>query len=140
MSESGATIEQEIAQLEKQLQEKKANLGQQSEQNESLSDKEVLRQVVGEKIQQHMSGQTSAPVYVPKAAPQAQNDDTGSVPPELKDKIQELVNRVFQNSLEQGIKEAVKSDNPALIDAFHDVLVDQLYDTLLERKKIEKVN
>ena len=144
MLESEATIEQEIAQLEKQLQEKRlrqlADLGQQSEHGESLPDKEILRQVVGEKIQRHMSGQAGAPVYIPKPAPQAQTDDTGSVPPELKDKIQELVNRVFQKSLDQGIKEAVKSDDPALIDAFHDVLVDQLYDTLLERKKIEKVN
>ena len=134
MVETGATIEQEIAQLEKQLQEKKANLGQQPEQKELPPDKEVLRQVVGEKIQQHM------PQYVPKPTPQTQTDDTGSVPLELKEKIQELVNHVFQNSLDQGIKEAVKSKNPALIDAFHDVLVDQLYDTLLERKKLEKTN
>ena len=133
MAESGATIEQEIAQLEKQLQEKKANLGQQPEQNESSPDKEILREVIGEKIQQH------APAYVPKPIQQAQTDDTDSIPTELKDKIQELVNHVFQNSLDRGIKEAVKSKNPALIDAFHDVLVDQLYDALLERKKLELV-
>ena len=134
MAESGATIEQEIAQLEKQLQEKRANLGQQPEQKESLPDKEILREVVGEKIQQH------APAYIPKPAPQTQTDDTGSIPADLKDKIQELVNHVFKNSLDQGIKEAVKSKNPALIDAFHDVLVDQLYDTLLERKKIDPIS
>ena len=134
MAESGATIEQEIAQLEKQLQEKRANLGQQPEQKELPPDKEILREVISKKIQQH------APAYVPKPTPQTQTDDTGSVPAELKDKIQELINHVFQISLEQGIKEAVKSKNPALIDAFHDVLVDQLYDALLERKKIEKVN
>jgi hypothetical protein len=134
MPESGATIEQEIAQLEKQLQEKKANLEQQPEQKELLPDKEILREVIGEKIQQH------APAYIPKPAPQSQTDDTGSVLPELKDKIQELVNHVFQNSLEQGIREAVNSKNPALIDAFHDVLVDQLYDTLLERKKVDPIN
>ena len=57
MSESGATIEQEIAQLEKQLQEKKANLGQQTEQSESLPDKEILREVIGEK---------SSKVYLPR--------------------------------------------------------------------------
>jgi hypothetical protein len=134
MPETGATIEQEIAQLEKQLQEKRANLGQQPEQKESPPDKEILREVIGEKIQQ------SAPSYVPKPAQQTQTDDTGSIPVELKDKIQELINRVFQNSLDEGIKEAVKSKNPALIDAFHDVLVDQLYDTLLERKKIDPVS
>jgi len=134
MPESGATIEQEIAQLEKQLQEKKANLGQQPEQKESPPDKEILREVIGEKIQQH------APTYVTKPAPQTQTDNTDSTLPELKDKIQELVNIVFQNSLEQGIKEAVKSKNPALIDAFHDVLVDQLYDALLERNKIDPIS
>ncbi len=132
MPEAGATIEQEIAQLEKQLQEKRANLEQQPEQKESLPDKEVLRQVVGEKIQQHM------PQYVPKPTPPPQND-VSYLAGELKDKIQELVNHVFQVSLDQGIKEAVNSKNPALIDAFHDVLVDQLYDTLLERKKIDPI-
>lgn len=133
MIETGATIEQEIAELEKELQEKKANLGQQTEQKELPSDKEMLRQVVGEKIQQNSLS------YVPKPAPQTQNNDDGSIPVELKDKIQEIINHVFRNSLDQGIKEAVNSKNPALIDAFHDVLVDQLYDTLVERKKVELV-
>ena len=133
MVETGATIEQEIAQLEKQLQEKKAGLGQQTEQNESLPDKEALRQVVGQKIQQQ------APQYVPKPAPQTQtqtDDDVSYLADELKEKVQDLINLVFQNSLSQGIKEAAKSDNPALIDAFHDVLVDQLYDTLVARQKL----
>ncbi len=133
MAELGVTIEQEIAQLEKQLQEKRANLEHQPEQKELSPDKEMLREVVGEKIQQH------APLYVPKPAPQAQTGDMDSLPSELRDKIQEIVNHVFQNSLEQGIKEAVKSKNPALIDAFHDVLVDQLYDVLLERKKVDPI-
>lgn len=134
MTESGATIEQEIAQLEQQLQKKRTDLGQQMERNELPSDKEMLRQVVGEKIQQ------SAPTYTSKPAPQTQTDDTGSIPADLKDKIQELVNHVFQNSLDQGIKEAVNSKNPALIDAFHDVLVDQLYDMLVERKKVDPIS
>ncbi|MBI2062431.1 MAG: hypothetical protein HYT64_01955 [Candidatus Yanofskybacteria bacterium] len=134
MSETGVTIEQEIAQLEKQLQEKKANLGQQPEQKELPADKEILRQVVGEKLQQHV------PAYVPKPASPQTDDHVSYLTDELKNKIQELVNHVFQNSLEQGIKEAVNSKNPALIDAFHDVLVDQLYDTLLERKKVNPIN
>ena len=132
MTESGSTIEQEIAQLEKQLQEKKASLEQQPEQKELSPDKEALRQVVGDKIQQHM------PQYVPKPASPAQ-DEASYLAGEMKDKIQELINHVFQISLDQGIKEAINSNNPALIDAFHDVLVDQLYDTLLERKKIDPI-
>ena len=37
------------------------------------------------------------------------------------------------------VKEVSKINNPALLDAFHDVLVDQLYDVLVERGKLEKV-
>src|SRR3989344_9418743 len=134
MAESGATIEQEIAQLEKQLQDKKADLDRtpsvDTETKETPSDKEILRDIVGQQIQQN------APSYVPKPAPQS-DDDTDAVLPELRDKVQELVNLIFQGSLEQGVKEVVKSNNPALIDAFHDVIVNQLYDALVERKKLE---
>ena len=126
-------IEQEIVQLKQRLKEKRASLEQNQETKETPSDRELIREVVGEQIQQH------APQYVPKPAGQTQSDGADSIPAELKDKIQELVNIVFQNSLEQGIKEVAKLKNPALIDAFHDVLVDQLYDTLLERKKIDPI-
>ena len=46
---------------------------------------------------------------------------------------------VFNKSLEDGIKEVAKTNNAALIDAFHDVLVDELYNVLVERKKLEKL-
>lgn len=134
--ENQSAIEQEIAQLEQQLSEKKASLGKdKTETKESEpSEKEILRSVVGEKIQQYLPVQ-------PKPAPTKPQDDATQsyADPELKDKIQELVNLAFNKSLEEGIKEATKSNNPALIDAFHDVLVDQLYDTLVERRKLEAV-
>ena len=131
-------IEQEIANLEQQLAEKKAGLEQQSADTEQEVPhaKEILRQVVGEKIQQHL------PAGLPagrQAKPQQDDTTQSYADPELKDKIQELVSLAFNKSLEDGIKEATKSNNPALIDAFHDVLVDQLYDTLIERRKLEAV-
>ena len=127
--------QQEIAQLEQQLAEKRASLEQRSAetQAEVPHEKEILRQVVGEKIQQH------APAYQP--APQKQQDDDQSSynDPQLVDKVQELVNLAFTKSIDDAVRSVVQSGNPALIDAFHDVLVDKLYDTLIERKKLEKV-
>ena len=128
------TIEQEITQLEKQLVEKKAALGQVKEKETEQTEKEVLRSVVGEKIQQQVPQYRPAPVK-----PQDEDEVPSNVKQELKDKVQELVNTVFNKSLEEGIKEVSKSNDPALIDAFHDVLVDQLYTLLLERKKLEQV-
>ncbi len=141
---SPTTIEQDIAKLEKELQEKKAILEHQgenvrpSEKSESISgaEKEILKTILGEKITQQ------APSY--QLQPSSGASQTGESPsyldPALKDKIDELVKLVFSTSLEEGIKEAVKSNNPALTDAFHDILTDELYNALLERRKIEKID
>ncbi len=142
MTENSNSIQQEIAKLEQQLTEKRANLEQQSAETdkEVPHDKEILKQVVGEKIQEHLSAQAGAPTYIPQAKSQQKDDATQSyTDPDLKDKVQELVNLAFNKSLEEGIREATKSNNFALIDAFHDVLVDQLYDALIERRKLEAV-
>ncbi len=128
-------IEQEIAQLEKQLSEKKVSLGE-----EKPSEKEILHDVVGERIQQHLPAQADASQNQPvPAKPQTDDVDQSSTQLELVEKVQELINLVFDKSLEDGIKEASKSNNPALIDAFHDTLVDELYNMLLERKKLEQI-
>lgn len=126
------TIEHDIVELEKKLQEKRAALGQ--EKNE----KEVLHEVVGEKIKQQ------APSYIPKLpTTQAQAPITTEPPSylsqELKDKIQEIVELVFSKNLEEGIKEAVKTGNMAVVDAFHDILVDELYSKLIETRKLDRV-
>ena len=137
--ENSESVQQEITQLEQQLAEKRASLEQRSAetQTEVPHDKEILRQVVGEKIQQH------APAYQPPptGGPQKQQDDDQSSynDPQLVDKVQELVNIVFSSDLDNAIKSAVRSGNPAFIYSFHDAIVDQLYDTLIERKKLEKV-
>jgi len=143
MPESGATIEQEIAQLEQQIAEKRSALGLEQTGPELPPEKEILHEIIGEKIQQ------SAPPAVGEARqgrqyqppPTKQQDDSALsyVLPELKEKVQELVNLVFNKGLDDGVKEAARSNNPALIDAFHDVLVDELYNVLIERQKLEKI-
>jgi len=137
MAEGSGKIEQDIVNLEKKLQEKKAALerGKSETKEELPSEKEMLREVVGEKIQEQ------APSYQAKPQP---SDTTGHgspsyLSPELNDKVQDLVNVVFNKSLEEAIKEATETNNPALIDAFHDALVDQLYNDLVERKKVKPI-
>ena len=140
--ENPEAVQQEITKLEQQLAEKRAALGvplpelPDVETQEPSTEKEVLHSVVGERIQQQ------APQYRPRqggAKPQDEDEIPSYTEQELKEKVQELVNVVFNKSLEEGIKEVSRSNNPALIDAFHDVLVDQLYALLLERKKLEPV-
>lgn len=139
MEPTPATIEHDIAELEKLLIEKKAALGQEK------SDKETLHEVVGEKIKEHV------PEYFPSgkqnqsSLPSVQTPTSITTEPpsylsqELKDKVREIINIVFLKNLEEGIKMAAKTGNPALMDAFHDILTDELYSQLIEKGKLQKV-
>lgn len=139
MVERGATIEQEIARLEQQLQEKKSALSNQENapQETIPSDKEILHEIVGEKIQEIIPEQPSEPQVAVPAQPAPAVEPPLYLSSELKDKIQQLINLAFSKSIDEAIQEAAKTNNAALIDAFHDVIVDELYNTLIERKKLE---
>jgi len=140
MPETPSTIKQDIAELERKLQEKKAAL------EHETSEKDVLRGLIGEKIQEHV------PQYSPVIGNQpASGLSTTRIPApiatelpsylneSLRDKIRELVKLVFDKNLEEGIKEANKIGNMAFMDAFHDILTDELYLKLIETRKIDKV-
>ncbi len=132
MPETPSTIEHDIAELERQLEAKKSAL------EHDKSEKELLHGLVGEKIQQHAS-QYQSPLPTAQAPTPIATEPPSYLSQELKDKIQAMVQTVFAKNLDEGIKEAVKTGNMAVIDAFHDILVDELYDQLVERKKLDKV-
>ena len=140
MPETSSTIEHDIAELEQKLQEKKAVLEHQK------SEKELLHGLIGEKIKEHVPQYTPTAGQASPSLPTTQPSVPLVVEPpsylsqELKDKIQEMVKLVFDKNLDEGIKEAVKGGNMALIDAFHDILVDELYDQLIEKRKLQKVD
>ena len=140
------TLEQEIAQIEQNLASKRSALEQQKQSGaitELPHEKETLHEVLGEKI-----GELQP---TPAISPQASGGQAPAVlhspviePPvylslELKEKVQELVNVAFAQTLEIAIKQARAINNAALIDAFHDALADELYNYLIERGKIKKL-
>ena len=144
--ETPINLEQEIADIERRLAEKKALRQSQGEQT-PIQEKDILHEVVSEKAQEFVpdyqpSG--SAPVQPTTPATDVILPPPISEPPsylsdELKTKVQDLVDTAFTKGLAEAVKEVSKINNPALLDAFHDVLVDQLYDVLVERGKLEKV-
>ena len=123
------SLEQEIAQIEQDLAMKRESL---REQNKELPhDKEILHSVVREKLNPAMPS--------PAPAPSTSTPSTTTIPPELHQKVQALVNVAFMKSINEAIKEARATNNAALIDAFHDLLVDELYTHLIERGKLKKM-
>ncbi|MEK7615609.1 MAG: hypothetical protein AAB420_00195 [Patescibacteria group bacterium] len=122
--ETPAKLEQEIASIERELAEKREVL-----RRESLH--EVIRQKIAD-------APTPQPQVQPSPAPTPASDGT-SVPPQLFHKVQALVNTAFLKSIDEAIKEAKATNNAALIDAFHDLLVDELYNHLIERGKLKQM-
>ncbi|PIP92070.1 hypothetical protein COW77_01960 [Candidatus Wolfebacteria bacterium CG18_big_fil_WC_8_21_14_2_50_39_7] len=56
-------------------------------------------------------------------------------PPEIKLRVEKLVDLVFHQGIEKTIKEANQA-GPFILDAFHDALTDKLYDELKKRNLI----
>lgn len=129
-------VNQEIADLERQLREKREQLSNQQAEGqleELPHEKETLHEVVREKITEGLvqagSGQTQPPITSTPAVEFTE---------EMKLQAQELVNTAFSGGIDQAINKARATNNAALIDAFHDLLVDELYNHLVERGKLKQ--
>jgi len=141
MSTEQPQIHQEIADLERQLREKREQLSSQKEAGEMADlphEKETLHEMVGEKI-----AESSTPSGLPQQNPVPTPPPTithpsAGISEEMKVQIQDLVNVAFKDGLNAAISKASATNNAALIDAFHDLLVDELYNYLVERGKLKQ--
>ena len=137
MMETPPQLEQEIANIERDLAQKREQL--KSRQSgagdlEQAHDKELLREVYHEQFKspaEEMQGGGLA--NQPSAAPPHGAHGPASLPPQFHSQLQDLVNVAFQKSIGDAVAQARATHNAALVDALHDVLVDQLYDELVER-------
>ncbi|MCL5733662.1 MAG: hypothetical protein M1334_03315 [Patescibacteria group bacterium] len=98
----------------------------------NLSDREIIKK--------SLQSAYSQPVQ-PKAAPAGKQvletesilpDYAKSAPEEIKMKIEKLVEMTFREGLGKATEEAKKQD-PFILDAFHDSLVEKLYPILKQR-------
>ena len=135
-------LEQDIARIEQELASKRETLQQQKESGEIREvppDKETLHEVIREKIDTTPLSQTTTATDTDTDTDATQAVPPPAIPQELHQKVQALVNVAFLKSIDEAIKEARATNNAALIDAFHDLLVDELYTHLIERGKLKKM-
>ncbi len=131
------SIEQEIAQLSEEIAAKRRELeAARGISHESESDKEILRASLAEKIQMVVPPLPPPPPPGVGAKPAA----TGSsylddLDPETAEKVNSLIQEVFSKGLESAIQR-VKKEDVYVIDAFHDALVDKMYEELKRRKAV----
>jgi len=135
-----SNLEQQIAQIEQDLAAKRAALEQQKTESQELPpEKETLREIIGEQLQTSQPAANNQPLPA-NHQKLTTNPDTPSYMTEaLNGQVQQLVNYAFAKSVSEAIKVAKTAGNAALIDAFHDAIVDELYNNLIEYRKLKKI-
>ncbi len=130
--DNSSSIEAEIAELSKTIEQKRKLL---EESKGVFEDKEVLRQAVGEKISEHAAmaaGAYGAAQKTTKTTHATGSSYLDNLDEESIEQINHLLGLVFSKGINEAIKEASLMP-PFIIDAFHDALVDKLYNELKER-------
>jgi len=127
-------LEAEIAELSRQIEDKKRTL---EAENGIIHEKEVVSEAVAEHFytpapaavaSDNNNDGNSAPVK-PKPATQ---DYLDTLPPETVESINLYVAMIPAKGIRQTVKK-VQTEEPFLVDAFHDALVTRLYDELKSR-------
>ncbi|HVZ11260.1 MAG TPA: hypothetical protein VG941_02510 [Candidatus Paceibacterota bacterium] len=113
-------------------QEQIGRIEQEYQREAAVPGHEAMSRVVEGHIQEQI------PEF--KAAAHAPRTMTESLPPEAAETVQGWINTVFSHGLSEAIKAAKQSGDMALIDAFHGALSGQLYNSLVERGKVEPIS
>lgn len=97
--------------------------------------RQIIHEMVGKKLGKSQMNQGTSPTTV---APTNHGDKSYDTP-ELKPQIDSLINLVFERDLDAAIDQAKAQDSPAILDAFHDALVDKIHDQLIQSGKLKPI-
>lgn len=127
------SVETEIAELEKQLAQKRAML--------NVEKQKTLEQVIGtEKPEPNLTSSVqpaSAAPAVPAASAKPEAQDLKGL--EKNQQLKSLVDLAFQKGITYATDVARHLDSAYLMDEFHDTLVDKLHKELVEKGKLEEI-
>jgi hypothetical protein len=135
-------VEAEIAQLSKEIAEKRKILEtQKGVFEEAGGDKELVRVAMAEKIfpTQPAVTQTTQSAVTPTPPPKRPAQDASyldSLDQETVQSVNMLVDKAFSGGIEAAVSKA-KGMSPFVLDAFHDALTDKLYEEMKSRKLVK---
>ena len=130
-----STSEEEIRELERKLEAKKQELA-----GQGAPEKEVLREVIREKIQSVRPAVPVSPVrgaYVPTQTPTVKADLQ-----KKKEEREADIRALLEIAMTRGISNAVsyaEKESPYLLDELHDHLVDDYYEKLIALRKLKQL-
>ena len=118
-------FEQKRAEVLKQPEFKEGELTKEKE-------KEILREAISERIEE-------IPPLLP-AQQKAIAQKVQQIKAQPKERqIQLLTEMAFEKGVFEAVEVARRLDNPYLLDEFHDALIDELYNRLVEQGKLKQI-
>lgn len=99
----------------------------------------LVPEVEKEKTEEAPAQQKIEPSVLPVPGPSPQaaaSDDLSDASKDRQLKI--LVDMAFEQGIDKAVQAAKASEDPYLIDKFHDTLIDELYQKLVEKGKLKE--
>lgn len=134
--ESPHQLESEIQELERRLEERRRALAESEQTPPEGHERELVREYVTERIGGSTNRPTGQSATQPQPTTQPIHQPVAAATDEAVE-VQQLVDIAFLKGLANAIAAVNAMHNARLVDAFHDALVDHLYQDLIERGKLK---
>ncbi|HHE76909.1 MAG TPA: hypothetical protein ENL27_02930 [Candidatus Parcubacteria bacterium] len=92
---------------------------------------EKKEEMVKQEIKTYLKELQQTPAFASPVADRDEAKEVGKLEPDQQ--VGALISLVFEKGLPEAISVAKNLDNPAILDEFHDTLVDHYYKTLIEK-------
>jgi hypothetical protein len=135
----GVFDQEEITRLKQEILERQRQIAEKLAAKEKELAKESFRPEAKEGVvttERIEVGSAPTP-KISSAQIQKQSQQIGALDPQ--NQVRSLCNLAFRKGLDFAIQTARNLNNPYVLDAFHDALIDELYRRLIEERKIGEV-
>ncbi len=126
--EKGEAEHPEIEELKKRIKRLEGKLEKEREKEKGFEREEKM---VKKEIKSYLKELQRAPPSAPPVASRDEVEEIARFP--RSQQVGSLISLVFDKGLKEAISVARGLDNPAILDEFHDTLVDRYYNELVKR-------
>ena len=121
-----------------ELRERIAELESRARVGEGVVNEAEQKQEVKREIKKYLEEAQQTPSF---AAPVVTRDEAKEIRRmEPSQQIGALVSLAFEKDLKTAVQIAKDTDNPAILDEFHDTLIDHYYQALIDKGVLKKYN
>lgn len=131
--------QREIERLKQEILDRERKIAEKKTEREKESTMEVFRPEAKEGVvdREKIEVGSMPTTQINPAQIQKQSQQISALDPQ--NQVKSLCNLAFQKGLDFAIQTARNLNNPYVLDAFHDALVDELYKRLVAERKIDEV-